>query len=129
MRNMDISSIPGIAKLNNAMDLKSSTTVVGTPQWMVRNPATPAEVYALDSGGKVYKSDDSGASWALMTGFTSGGHGNGLVIFKNYLIVARDAFLDICGDGSATGITNANWSNSWQAIDSDLLWHPMIIQK
>jgi len=129
MRNMDISSIPGIAKLNNAMDLKSSTTVVGTPQWMVRNPATPAEVYALDSGGKVYKSDDSGASWALMTGFTSGGHGNGLVIFKNYLIVARDAFLDICGDGSATGITNANWSNSWQAIDSDLLWHPMIISK
>jgi len=53
MRNMDISSIPGIAKLNNAMDLKSSTTVVGTPQWMVRNPATPAEVYSLDSGGKV----------------------------------------------------------------------------
>ena len=129
IRNMDISSIPGIARLNNAMDLKSSTTVVGTPQWFVRNPETPAEVYALDSGGKVYKSSNSGVTWALMTGFTAGGHGNGMVIFKNYLIVARDAYLDICGDGTTTGITNANWSNSWQVVDSDLLWHPMIVSK
>ena len=128
-RNMDISSVPGIARLNNPLALKSSTTVVGTPQWFVRNPATPAEVYALDNGGKVYKSSDSGATWVLMEGFTAGGHGNGLAIFKNYLIVARDAYLDVCGDGSATGIVNANWSNSWQAIDSDTLWHPMIVSK
>ena len=128
-RNLDLSSVPGVARLNNAMDLKSSTTVVGTPQWFVRNPATPAEVYCLDNGGKVYKSADSGATWALMTGFTSGGHGNGLAIFKNYLVVARDAYLDVCGDGTATGITNANWTNSWQVIDSDTLWHPMIVSK
>jgi len=65
----------------------------------------------------------------LMEGFTAGGHGNGLAIFKNYLIVARDAYLDVCGDGTTTGIVNANWSNSWQAIDSDTLWHPMIVSK
>lgn len=135
MRNMDISSIPGIARLNNSLVKKSGATVVTLPQWFVRNPATPTEVYALDSAGKVYRSADSGATWALMTGFTAGGHGNGLIIFKNYLIVARDAYLDICGDGSAsgngttTGIANGNWSNSWQAIDSDLLWHPMIVSK
>ena len=128
-RNMDISSVPGIARLNNPLALKSSTTVVGTPQWFVRNPATPAEVYALDSGGKVYKSLNNGVDWVLMENFTAGGHGNGLAIFKNYLIVARDAYLDVCGDGSATGIVNANWSNSWQAIDSDTLWHPMIVSK
>jgi len=129
MRNMDISSIPGIARLNNVMVKKSGTTVVTFPQWAVRNPATPAEIYVLDSAGKVYKSDDNGATWALMTGFTAGGHGNGLMIFKNYLLVARDAYLDVCGDGTATGITNANWSNSWQAIDSDALWHPMNVSK
>jgi len=129
MRNIDISSIPGIARLNNIMVKKSSSTVVGRINWMVRNPATPAEVYALDNGGKVYKSTNSGVSWALMTGFTAGGHGNGLAIWKNYLIVARDAYLDVCGDGSATGITNSNWSNSWQTIDSDALWHPMIVSK
>jgi len=35
--------------------------------------------------------------------------------------------LDVCGDGTSTGIANANWSNSWQAIDSDVLWHPMLV--
>lgn len=125
--NLDIYTIPGVARLNNLLAKKSSTTVVGTIQWMVKNPATPAEVYALDDGGNVYKSSDSGDTWALMTGFTAGGHGNGLAIWKNYLIVARDAFLDVCGDGTATGITNANWTNSWKAIDSDVLWHPMIV--
>ena len=127
IRNLDISSIPGIVKLNNIMVKKSATTVVGQINWFVRNPVTPAECYALDNGGKVYKSLNNGTTWALMTGFTAGGHGNGLAIFKSYLIVARDAFLDVCGDGSSTGIVNANWTNSWQAIDSDVLWHPMLI--
>ena len=129
VRNLDLSTFPGVAILNNLIAKKSSTTVVGRVNWMVKNPATPAEVYGLDADGKVYKSSDSGATWALMTGFTSGGHGNGLAIWKNYLIVARDAFLDVCGDGTATGITNANWTNSWKAIDSDLLWHPMLVSK
>ena len=126
-RNLDIYSVPGIVKLNNLLSKESGDTVVGLIKWIVQNPATPAEIYALDDGGKVYKSADSGDSWALMTGFTAGGHGNGLAIFKNYLIVARDAYLDVCGDGTAAGITNANWTNSWKVIDSDILWHPMII--
>jgi hypothetical protein len=136
MRNLDIDSVPGVVKLNNIMVKKSSTTVVTQVNWIVRNPATPAEVYALDSAGKVYRSGDSGATWALMTGnTTTNAHGNGLAIFKNYLIVARDAYLDICGDGAAsgngttTGISNAGWTNGWQAPDSDVLWHPMIVSK
>jgi len=84
-RNLDIFSVPGAIKLNNALALKSGGTVVGLIKWMVINPATPAEVYALDDGGKVYKSANSGNTWSLMTGFTAGGHGNGLAIFKNYL--------------------------------------------
>ena len=129
IRNLDVVTSPGIVKLNNLVAKASSTTVVTLPQWIVTNPATPAEKYALDSAGKVYKSTDTGATWALMTGFTAGGHGNGLAIWKNYLFVARDAFLDVCGDGTATGIANANWTNSWKAIDSDVLWHPMIVSK
>lgn len=129
IRNLDITSVPGIVALNNIQVKKSSTTITDNINWTVRHPITTSEVYALGDTGKVYKSSDSGATWALMTGFTAGGHGNGMIIFKNYLIVARDAFLDICGDGTATGITNANWSNSWKAIDSDTLWHPMIISK
>lgn len=127
--NLDIHSIPGIVQLNQLMEKKSSTTITALPQWAVKNFVTPTEIYVLDSAGSVYKSADSGATWVLMTGNTSGGHGNGLTIFKNYLIVARDAFLDVCGDGTATGIANANWTNSWKAINSDVLWHPMIISK
>lgn len=127
-RNLDIFTTPGAVQLNNLVVKKSSTTVVTDPKWLVKNPATPTEAYCLDSAGKVYKSTDSGATWALMTGNTqTSAHGNGLAIWKNYLIVARDAFLDVCGDGTATGITNANWTNSWKAIDSDVLWHPMIV--
>jgi len=135
IRNIDIHSVQGITLCNNIMSKVSATTIVGQIKWLVRHPITSAEIYALDDGGKVYRSGDSGATWALMTGFTAGGHGNGLAIFKNYLIVARDAYLDICGDGAAsgngttTGIANANWSNSWKAIDSDVLWHPMITSK
>jgi hypothetical protein len=130
IRNLDIFSIPGIVKLNNPA-VKKSTTVVGLVKWMVKNPATPAEIYALDDGGKIYKSANSGATWTLMENFTAGGHGNGLAIWKNYLFVALDTKIDVCGDGTATGITNANWSLDWEgsALDSDVLWHPMLVSK
>lgn len=131
VRNLDIYSSPGIVKLNNLVAKQSASTVVTRVQWMVKNPATPAEVYALDSAGKVYKSTDSGASWVLMTGFGASGAGQGLAIWKNYLFVARTTALDVCGDGTATGITNANWTNDWttNALSSDALWHPMLVSK
>jgi hypothetical protein len=136
VRNIDVTSVAGIAMINNLQAKVSATTVVGQINWIVRHPITTAEVYALDNGGKVYRSGDSGATWALMTGNTqTSAHGNGLAIFKNYLIVARDGFLDVCGDGAVsgngttTGISNAGWTNGWQVIDSDVLWHPMIISK
>jgi hypothetical protein len=127
--NLNIDEIPGIAKLNNIMSKKSSTTVTGQPNWIVRHPVTTTEIYVLDNAGVVYKSADSGATWAVLAGETAGGHGNGMWIWKNYLFVARDAFLDVCGDGSATGIIAANWTNGWKAIDSDVLWHPMLTSK
>jgi len=130
VRQLDVFTTPNVVKLNNLTAKKSSTTVVARPNWIVANPATPAEKYALDTGGKVYKSTDSGATWALMTGNTqTSANGNGLAIWKNYLFVFRDTKIDVCGDGTATGITNSNWTNGWQTIDSDLLWHPALVSK
>lgn len=127
VRNLDITSVPGVAKLNNIQALVSGTTVTGQINWIVRHPSATSEVYALDSAGVVYKSTDSGATWAVLAGSSStNAHGNGLWIWKNYLIVARDAYLDVCGDGSLSGIVAANWTLGWKAIDSDVLWHPMI---
>jgi hypothetical protein len=129
MRNLNINDIPGVVTLNNLQVKVSGVVVTDRINWIVRHPITTAEIYALGNTGNVYKSADSGATWALMTGFTAGGHGNGMIIWKNYLLVARDAYIDVCGDGTATGIANGAWSNSWQAIDSDVLWHPMLVSK
>jgi len=128
VRNMNIDDIPGIVALNNLMAKKSSTTVTGQINWFARHPITTAEIYAQDNAGAIYKSADSGATWAVLAGSSStNASGNGIIIWKNYLLVARDAYLDACGDGTATGITSGNWTNDWQAIDSDDLWHPMLV--
>jgi hypothetical protein len=128
--NLDIDSIPGIAQLNNLMAKVSSTTVTNQPNWAVRHPITTTEVYVLDNAGVVYKSSDTGATWAVLAGSSStNAHGNGLWIWKNYLFVARDALLDVCGDGTSTGILAANWTLGWKTIDSDVLWHPMLTSK
>ena len=205
VRNLDIFGIPGVARLNNLTAKKSSTTVTGLIQWIVKNPITPAQVYALDNAGVVYKSTDSGATWALVTGNTftvtiaspavfsatahgllendtvvfattgalptgltagttyyviatgltvdafevstsqggaavntsgtqSGTHtfrvttsatGNGLAIWKDYLFVARNSKVDVYGTLSST----LTWTNNWKSIDSDALWHPMLVSK
>lgn len=132
VRNLDIYSVPGIAQLNNILVKKSGTTVTAQVNWIVRHPITITEIYALDSAGTVYKSTDTGATWAVLAGTSAtSAHGNGMMIWKNYLFVARDTALDVCGDGSATGITSGNWTLDWttSALSSDVLWHPMLVSK
>ncbi len=130
VRNLDIYSEPGVVQLNNIMVKKSGSTVVAQVNWIVRHPITTTEIYALDAAGTVYKSTDTGATWAVLSGTSAtNAHGNGLWIWKNYLFVARDALLDVCGDGSATGITAGNFTLGWKTIDSDVLWHPMMTSR
>ena len=125
VRNLDIFTSPGVAILNNAVANRGTTTAL--VQWFAKNPLTPTEIFALDSSGQVYKSTNSGTSWATVTGETTGGHGNGMAIWKDYLFVARDAYLDVYGPLSSS----PSWSNSWSAITlvSDSLWHPMLVSK
>lgn len=93
-RNLDISSLPGIARLNNILALKSSPT--DYIKWFARDPVTIANIYALDNDGVVYKSTNTGGTWAAVTGnaftvtiaspavFTSTAHGmvlNDTVVF------------------------------------------------
>lgn len=128
--NLDVDSIPGVVQLSNLMAKVSGTTVTNQPNWAVRHPIAPAQIYVLDNAGVVYKSSDTGATWAVLAGSSStNAHGNGLWIWKNYLFVARDALLDVCGDGTSTGIIAANWTLGWKTIDSDVLWHPMLTSK
>ena len=130
VRNLDIFSIPGVARLNTIASKKSSTTVTAFITWAVRHPIDPTQIYAIDNAGTVYKSSDTGATWAVLTGTSStNAHGNGLAIWKNYLFVARDTNLDVCGDGTSSGITSSNWTLGWKTIDSDILWHPLFTSR
>ena len=125
MRNLDLYTLPGVARLNNLLAKKSSTTVTNLILWLVRDTTTPANIFALDLGGQVYKSTDNGDTWATVAGETSGGVGQGMVFWKDYLFVARTTTLDVYGPVSGA----AAWSNSWKTIDSDVQWHPMIVSK
>jgi hypothetical protein len=120
-RNLDISTIPGVARINNITVKKSGTTVDALVLWMVKDPVTPANVYALDSNGVVYNSADSGVSWAELS--DRAGSGQGMVIWKGYLFVATDTALDVYGPLASSPA----WTTGWKTIDSDTAWHPMIV--
>lgn len=124
VRNLDIFSIPGIARLNNKLDKKSSTTVDAQIKWIVKNPASPANVYAIDSNGSVYNSSDSGGTWAELS--DREGAGQGLVVWKDYLFVAEGDKIDVFGplSGSPT------WDDDWQSLpENDGDWQPMLVSK
>lgn len=125
VRNIDIYSIPGIAVLNNLVSKVSSTTVTATVNWIVRDPVTVANFYAVDSNGVVYNSTDSGASWALLS--DRAGQGQGLAIWENYLFVAGNTAIDVYGPLSG----GAAWTTGWSGLTltSDTVWHPMFTSK
>jgi hypothetical protein len=98
VRQLDVSSVPGIAKLNTKLVKVSGTTVDAQVNWFVRDPITTGNIWALDSNGVVYSSTDSGVTWAeLNIGSTTSAHGNGLWLWEDYLFVARDTALDTYG--------------------------------
>lgn len=111
VRNLDIYSEPGVAKLNNKLSKASGSVVVDIPKWIVRNPLVSADFYSLGgsssgSSGNFYYSSNSCSSWLLVGGnSTSSAHGNGLAVFKDWAAVARDAVLDFYGPLSPAGST------------------------
>lgn len=119
VRNLDIYTVPGIAKLNNILVKKSSTTVTAWVKWIVRDPVTSANFYAIDSNGVVYNSTDSGATWASLS--DRDGSGQGLGIWKNYLFVANATSVDIYS------IAGGTWTTGWAGLTltSDSDWHPI----
>jgi len=121
MQNLDIDSRQGIARLNNILAKKSGTTVDAQPNWIVRDPDTSTNVFALDSNGVLYKSANSGATWAELS--DRGGAGQGLMVRWGYVFVCEDTTIDVMK------ISDSSWTNNWQTIDSDIAWHPMVVSK
>lgn len=128
MQNLDIFSLPGVVKLNNKLANASTTAVTARIKWIVRDPVTVANIYAVDTAGDLYVSTDSGATFAdLGTQPTDGGAGQGLAIWKDYLFCARATAVDLYGPLSSSPA----WRNSWAGLTltSDTLWHPILVSK
>ena len=106
VRNLDISSIPGVAKLNRALTKRSESVVTSSINWAVENPLTSGEVFALGDNGNVYWSTSVNITWTLLNGNSLvNAHGNGLAIWEDYLFVARDTSLDTFGPLTQTTST------------------------
>ena len=124
VRNLDIVSNPGVAILNNILAKKSASTVDALVNWIVQDSVATGSFVALDANGSVYNSNDSGVTWAELS--DRDGAGQGAVIWKDYLFIAEVTTIDVFGplSGGAAG-----WTNNWQTITTDSLWHPMIVSK
>lgn len=122
MRLLDIHSIPGVVQINHQASKKSASLVTGPVHWIRGNPADTTMYFAFSNQNEIIKSTDSGASWSAFSGnTTSGGTGNGLVIWKGYLLAIRNQSIDISAVGSAS------FSNSWKSLDNSTTWHMAIV--
>lgn len=120
-RNLDIYTTPGIAKINNPLVKKSGTTVDALVKWIVRDPDTVGNVFALDSNGVLYKSADSGATWTEVS--DRAGTGQGLAVAWGYVFVCVGTTIDVMK------ISDNTWTTGWQTIKSDSLWQPMLLSE
>jgi hypothetical protein len=101
-------------------------TELGTIRKIVQNPgATTAnfKYFAIDSTGKLWT--QYGNIWSHLPG-NSAGEGEGLEIWKGYLFSATSTKIEVYGPLTGTG-DSASWSTSWQTLDSDAQFHPMIV--
>jgi hypothetical protein len=103
----------------NGVTIDITTTGTGTHtmttvphSWFTHyaeNPIT-GEIYAQDHNNRVWIYLDATYSWGLIPGNTlTNGTGNGLVVWKNYLIAFRNTQADVYGPLNGT----PSWTNSW----------------
>ena len=77
---------PHFITLSRKATKKSSTTVVTLPHWMVDGSPWNTHRYVYDSGGKIYQFTSADSPSLLRT--VTGGGGEGLLVFDNYLYYA-----------------------------------------
>lgn len=111
VRNIDIHSVIGAARLNKNMGKRSGTTVTGAPLWLAPDQKNSGNSYALDINGVPYWGTTNSTSWSVINGYSSSNtSGNGLAIWKDYLFLAKDAEVDTFGplSGMTFTATEAN---------------------
>ncbi len=129
LHGLDITTVPGGVRTNLEPG-DGASAVTGLVKWIVDRPGvaqTGSEdfLYALDDAGVVYGYDTSNG-WAVISGNTTNADapaGQGLIVWHNYLFVARSTKIDVYGPLDSS----PSWTNDWKTnLDTDTRWHPMI---
>lgn len=103
--NMDMFSLPGIARINYLPVKRSSTTILDKPSCIVADPAAANRLYVADEGGEIYVSTDLGVTWAALASSTN--KGKYLVVWKDHLIaVGHTSTINTYGPLSGTPAWN-----------------------
>lgn len=112
----------GATGLVNITDAGTGThTITTTEMSLVRSFAyypRSGTYYAQDDGGRIWEL--VGNLWYLIVGNTlTGASGNGIVVWKDYLIVFRDAKIDVYGNLLTAAHSARAWTNDWQSIAAE----------
>ena len=122
-QGLDIHSQPGILQVREkiaTMDEKAATDDITDLILWMRVYGDVA--YGLGNGGsnRIYDYNNTEAGkWALVHDDANTGWGQGMVVYGGNLYWASNTAL-----GKFTGSV---WSDSFQALDSDTKWHPMVV--
>jgi len=77
--------------------------------------------YAVDSNGRVWSTEWSNSYFTLLTGNTlTAASGNGIAIWKNYLLVFRNALIDAYGP-LTSALSSRAWTNGFFALGTTVI--------
>ena len=104
-QGLDYKSNPNAITADSALAKDSSTTVATLPTWFAYN-TNLADVYAYDTGGKIYKKDTT--TWALLSTVASS-QGQGLEVYDDYLYYTQNSQIGRYGALSGSPSFTDNW--------------------
>ncbi len=124
MRSADVFTKPGCLMMSKRLQ-REDIDPVPMLDLLIRHAVDPrtGDFYFADRSGNLYKRDSNGI-WTGLSGYPAGGNaGQGLAVWKDYLIYARSNALDAYGPLSGA----ATWTNNWWTSLESSLEHPMIV--
>lgn len=112
-------------KFSNSGGALPAPLSAATTYYVINSAANTFKV-SLTSGGAEIDITDTGTGTHTVL-ITTSTHGNGLVVLNDHVLIARDTAIDTYK--ISTGVWAFNWQADMTLIDSDVLWHPMIVSK
>ena len=111
-QGLDVTSELGVVKQANEFTKETGTLITGKVKWFVKDPES-GNVYCVDTDHKIYGSANDGDAWELIPHASpSTGAGEGLVVWKDHLLLIGEALIDSYGPISGTPA----WNDGWQAL-------------